>query len=355
MKKRKNFCIDTEIIESKLKGIKGKAKRERLIDSYSRITQRFQKCMFSLHYLRCTMKVQPRDKRTEDENTIIDFALIYNDNIVPKMHFYKIENLYWSQGFDLASYLMTDFKYLGFNFTDLPIWFQSIFTQMEIWLVWYDDTLKIKLEKFYKKYFYLLNSNYINHKLEILPVSLLENEKFRKIIENWSKFRIEFAFNQENFKDSKLTINSWNLENYNWCKEIMDWIKNKGIGQYKLIWYDPELIKELENDIKEWNEILKDYIGIELDDLYIQSFTKSNLNILNSFYQKSSIKEFDLEITKYFSSYIAIMSREEEYDEFKSEILNKNNENRFPNIEEGRFEYHRQYLMLNIKVYQLVL
>ena len=272
------------------------------------------------------------------------------------MHFYKIENLYWSQGFDLASYLMTDFTYLGFNFTDLPIWFQSIFTQMEIWLVWYDDTLKIKLEEFYKEYFYRLNSNFIYHKLEILPVSLLENKKFEKIIENCSKFRIKFTFKQENFKDSKLIINSWNLEKNNWCKEITDWIKNKGIGQYNLIWYDPEFIKELklENYIIDWNEILKDYIGIELDDLYIQSYTKSNLNILNSFYQKSSIEEFDLEKTKYFSSYIVSRSRDEEYDENIREFLNnkKYNEIKFPKNEDETLHYRSQYLMLNRKVHQ---
>ena len=50
------------------------------------------------------MKVKPKGERNDDENTIIDFALIYNDNIVPKMNFYKIENLYWNQGFDLVSY-----------------------------------------------------------------------------------------------------------------------------------------------------------------------------------------------------------------------------------------------------------
>ena len=180
--------------------------------------------MFQLHLIRNTMKVKPKGERSNDENTIIDFALIYNDNIAPKMKFYKIENLYWNQGFDLVSYLMTDFTYLWFNFTDLPIWFQSIFTQTEIWLVWYDDTLKLKLKKFYLKYFDLLNSSFIRHDLEILPISLLENEKFGRIIENKSKIRIIYTFNKGNIKDPKLTINHLDLEDYKGCKYIIDMI-----------------------------------------------------------------------------------------------------------------------------------
>ena len=60
--------------------------------------------MFQLHFFRNTMKMKPKGERNDDENTIIDFALIYHDNIVPKIKFYKIENLYWNQGFDLVSY-----------------------------------------------------------------------------------------------------------------------------------------------------------------------------------------------------------------------------------------------------------
>ena len=303
------------------------------------------------------MKVKSKGERSEDENTIIDFALIYNDNIVPKMKFYKIENLYWNQGFDLVSYLMTDFKYLGFNFTDLPIWFQSIFTKTEIWLVWYDDSLKWKLDKFYIKYFDLLNSSFIRHDLEILPVLLLENEKFGRIIENRSKFRIIYTFNQEKIKDSKLIINNLNLEDYKGCKEFMSiMMKTKRIGKYMLKGYDPELNNYLENDIKDWNKILEDYIGIELYDILCQSFTKSNLNILNSFYQKSSIEEFDLERVKYFSSYIVSISLDEDYDENIREILNnKHNEIKFPKNEDDVLDHRAQYLMLNIKVYLLVL
>ena len=344
--------IDAERIESKLKEIKGKTKRERLIDSYSWIVQKFQKWMFQLHFFRNTMKEKPKGERSDDENTIIDFALFYNDNIAPKMKFYKIKNLYWNQGFDLASYLMTDFKYLGFNFTDLPIWFQSIFTQTEICLVWYDDTLKSKLEKFYIKYFDLLNSSFILHDLEILPVSLLENEKFGRIIENRSKFRIIYTFYQEKIKDSKLIINNLNLEEYKGCKEFMEIIKNKTIGKYMLKGYDPELNNDLEDDIKDWNKILEDYIRIELGEGLCHSFTKSSLNILNSFYQKCSIEEFNLERVKYFSSYIVSISRDEEYEENIREILNnRHNEIKFPKNEDDGLGFRRQYLMLNKKVH----
>ena len=300
------------------------------------------------------MKVKPKGERSDDENTIIDFALIYHDNIVPKIKFYKIENLYWNQGFDLVSYLTNDFTYLGFNFTDLPIWFQSIFTQTEIWLVWYDDSLKLKLDEFYIEYFVLLNSSFIRHDLEILPVSLLENEKFGRIIENRSKFRIIYTFYQEKIKDS---INNLDLEEYKGCKEFMSiMIKTKRIGKYMLKGYDPELNNYLENDIKDWNKILEDYIGIELGDILCQSFTKSYLNILNSFYQKSSIEEFNLERVKYFSSYIVSISVDEDYDENIREILNnRHNEIKFPKNEDEVLEHRAQYLMLNVKVYLLVL
>ena len=131
---------------------------------------------------------------------------------------------------------------------------------------------------------------------------------------------------------------------------------NREIGQYKLIWYDPELSNYLEDDIKEWNKILEDYIGTPLDHIICKSFTKSNLNILNSFNQKSSIEEFNLERVKYFSSYFASISQDEDYDENIRDILNnKYNEIKFPKNEDDGLEHRGQYLMLNKKVHKLLL
>ena len=193
-----------------------------------------------------------------------------------------------------------------------------------------------------------MNSSFIRHDLEILPVSLLENEKFERIIENKSKFRIIYTFYQEKIKDS---INNLNLEDYKGCKEFMEIIKNKTIGKYMLKGYNPELNNYLQDDIKDWNKILEDYIGIELGEEWCQSFTKSNLNILNSFYQKCSIEEFNLERVKYFSSYIVSISRDEEYEENIREILNnRHNDIKFPKNDDA-LGFRRQYLMLNKKVH----
>ena len=106
---------------------------------------RFQKWMFYLHPLRDAMKNQPDDKRTKDDNTLIDFVQIYSD-ICPKMIFYKIENLYCHQGFDLISYLISDFKYLGLEFMCLPISYQSIFEKNWdlVSLVWWRTEIEIR-------------------------------------------------------------------------------------------------------------------------------------------------------------------------------------------------------------------
>ena len=131
------------------------------------------------------MKAEPKIKRTEDENTIIDFALIY-ESILPKMHFYEIKNLACLQGYDLISQLILKFKYLGFDFTDLPITHQSIFGKIEIWMVWYDDQLKQKILDFYVEHITFWGIHPKIYSLQILPASFYENKTFEKnISKSW--------------------------------------------------------------------------------------------------------------------------------------------------------------------------
>ena len=135
------------------------------------------------------MKVQPKDKRTEDENAIIDYALIY-ESILPKMHFYEIKNLVCLQGFDLVNLLVDWFKFLGIEFSDLPISYQSIHSKINLWMVWYDDRLRQKLIEFYYEHIKYLGIDYTVFKLYILPSSLWEDEAFKNILLHQEKFRI---------------------------------------------------------------------------------------------------------------------------------------------------------------------
>ena len=233
--------------------------------------------MFLLHYLRNTMKVQPIDKRTEDENTIIDFALIY-ESILPKMKFYKIENILWHRGFDLISYLVTDFKYLGIEFIDLPISYQSIYEKIEIWMVWYDEKLKSKLMEFYVKYFKQLGLDNEACRLEILPKSLLEDKRFENIIANSDKFRVIHKTTKVDNKLSAVIKNLWISK----VKEVLLEWNFYNIKCYSLTWFDDELNKEFKEDINLWNEILKNYIGIHARFYHKSLCRKSPLMTKNS-------------------------------------------------------------------------
>ena len=182
------------------------------------------------------MKVQPRDKRTNDENTIIDFALIY-ESILPKMHFYEIKNLAWLQGYDLISQLILNFKYLGFDFTDLPIAYQSIFGKIEICMAWYDGQLKQKILDFYLEHLVSLGIHPKIYSLQILPTSFYENKTFEKIFRNHEKFGIVISYkiiNETKF-DLELVKN----------KRLKDILKgsNKKMLSYRLEWFNHELSK----------------------------------------------------------------------------------------------------------------
>ena len=135
------------------------------------------------------MKVQPRDKRTEDESAVIDFALIY-ESILPKMHFYEIKNIVCLQGFDLVNLLTDWFKFLGIEFSYLPISYQSIHSKINLWMVWYDDRLRQKLLEFYYEHIKYLGIDDTVFKLYILPSSLWEDEAFNNILQHQEKFRI---------------------------------------------------------------------------------------------------------------------------------------------------------------------
>ena len=99
---------------------------------------------------------------------------------------------------------MTDFKYLGISFRDLPIVYQSVFDQIKISLVWYDDKLKLKLEEFYKKIIPLLHLNSDLLKLNILPVSLLENKDFENIFKNSDKIRVKTKNNKDKINNKNM-------------------------------------------------------------------------------------------------------------------------------------------------------
>ena len=257
------------------------------------------------------MKVQPRDKRTEDENTIIDFAPIY-ESILPKMRFYKIENILWHRGFDLISYLVTDFKYLGIEFIYLPISYQSIYEKIEIWMVWYDEKLKSKLMEFYVKYFKQLGLDNEACRLEILPKSLLEDKRFENIIANSDKFRV---IHKTTKVDNKLSA----VIQYLWTSKVREvWLEwnFRNIKCYSLTWFDDELNKELKEDINLWNEILKSYIGIHVRYYGDSKFVKENINILNWDHDTKINEEIDINKINNLSIYKVISSKDEDYDEY---------------------------------------
>ena len=175
-------------------------KREQAIDAYSRVVAKFQKWMMKLYYKRSHIKFDAESKPNEDEQIIIDFAYIYSQ-IFPSMYFYQIKNLPIVQGFDLISLLVKDFKYLGIAFDDLPIIYQTVFEQIEICLVWFDDRLKQKLEEFYISNMILLNLDPWQLKLNILPVSLLESKDFSNVVKNSDKIRVHVERDYKNLEN----------------------------------------------------------------------------------------------------------------------------------------------------------
>ena len=214
-------------------------KRVQIKDSYSRVVAKFQKWMIHLYFKRSHIKLDPENKPNKDEQVIIDFAYIYSQ-IFPSMYFYQIKNPPCIQGFDLISLLMTNFKYLGIAFYDLPIVYQTVFEQIEISLVWFDDKLKLKLEEFYLSNMKLLQLDYRLLKLSILPVSLLESEDFSNVVKNSDKIRVRAEYE------------GWSLENQEKklekpfpLKELFE-IKD---GKIYLWSYSLELIKEYQKDL----------------------------------------------------------------------------------------------------------
>ena len=152
---------------------------------------------------RYLIKDETKVEFNEDNQTIIDFVHIYN-KMLPSMYFYQIKDLVLIHGFDLISLLVTDFKYLGIAFNELPIAYQWVYEKVEISLVWYDEKLKLKLEEFYKNNLQLLQLNKNMYKLHILPASLLESDEFENIIKHSEKIRViaEFGSIESNeFKD----------------------------------------------------------------------------------------------------------------------------------------------------------
>ena len=220
------------------------------------------------------MKVKPLDKRTEDENTIIDFALIY-ESILPKMYFYKIEDLILIQGFDLISQLVINFKHLGIKFIDLPITYQSIFGKIEICMFWYDDSLKKKILEFYLQNIELMSLDTNIFGLHIVPNSLLKDINFAEIIKHHAKFRIKVKWDiiskdqlcvdypNITFKDQLVLNNDESTEKLT----------------YEIIWFDLELKKELNDKISNWNRILKDFIGFNLKIKDSHGHPKYSINI----------------------------------------------------------------------------
>ena len=167
--------------------------RKQAIDAYLRVVAKFQKWMLRILYRRSNIKVDTEVKISEDDQTIIDFAYIYN-KMLPSMYFYQIKDLVLIHGFDLISLLITDFKYLGIAFNDLPIAYQWVYEKAEISLVWYDEKLKLKLEEFYKNNLQLLQLDKSIYKLHILPASLLESEEFANIVKHCEKIRVIAKF-----------------------------------------------------------------------------------------------------------------------------------------------------------------
>ena len=214
-------------------------KREQIKDSYSRVVAKFQKWMIHLYFERSFIKLDPESKPNEDEQVIIDFAYIYSQ-IFPSMYFYQIKNPPCIQGFDLISLLMTDFKYLGIAFYDLPIVYQTVFEQIEICLVWFDDKLKLKLEEFYINSMKLLQVDYNLLKLNILPVSLLESEDFSNVVKNSHKIRVRAEYDGKNIENHEK-----NLEKPYPLKELF---KTKD-GKIYLWSYSLELINEYQEDL----------------------------------------------------------------------------------------------------------
>ena len=163
--------------------------RKQAIDAYSRVVAKFQKWMLRILYQRSNIIVNTQVKISEDDHTIVDFAFIYN-KMFPSMFFYHIKDLVLIHGFDLISLLVTDFKYLGIAFNDLPIVYQWVYEKVEISMVWYDERLKLKLEEFYKNNLQFLQLDKNMYKLHILPASLLESDNFANIIKHCEKIRV---------------------------------------------------------------------------------------------------------------------------------------------------------------------
>ena len=259
--------------------------RRQAIDAYSRTVLKFQKCMFQLHYARNTMEVKPRSIRTEEDNEIIDFAVIY-EGIIPKMFFYKIGHLSLLQGFDFISLLMLNFKYLGIDFIDLPIIYQSVFEKIEIWMVWYDDKLKQKIYEFYHNNVIALGLHPRISNLYVLPTYFNKNKAFEEIFKNHEKFGIIF----KNEDLDKVLFNPFKFD-HSLFKDKRKF-KNEHIITYELECFDKELKNVLKNEIFEFNKKLKDFIGINFGGF--SDFSHGFMtNILNWSYQHSIIDGID--------------------------------------------------------------
>ena len=244
-----NIKCDYSQIEQNLKKLESND-RKQIIDAYSRVVSKFQKWIFQLYFKRSLIKIDPETEPKEDDQIIINFAYIYSQ-MLPSIYFYQLKSLMWIQGFDLISLLITEFKYLGISFRDLPIVYQSVFDQIEISLVWYDDKLKQKLEEFYKKIIPLLQLNSDLVKLNILPVSLLESKEFENIVKNSDKIRV-------NAKNVIIPINSLgeNLRRNFPLKEYFEFTSK----EIHMMTFELKEVKENQNNIcyKNKRESLKD-------------------------------------------------------------------------------------------------
>ena len=259
------------------------------------------------------MNVKPKDKRTEDENAIIDFALIY-ETILPKMYFYKIKNLILVQGFDLISQLVINFNHLGIEFIDLPITYQSIFGKIEIWILWYDDSLKRKILEFYNNHSTFIGLNSRSFRLHALPSSFIDNKKFERIFLNNDKFGI--IINSDGSNKIQFDYNEFNSIFKDKIKSVIN-----ELWTYKLKWFDTKLEEELKNDIDDFNWELSNFAGFYL---FKHSWDSIDyvLNLLNWSYQHSINKDIKIEKIKNISCFQIFRFWDEEQNQTLEKILN---------------------------------
>ena len=251
---------------------------------------KFQKCMFCLQHISSLVLNQQSSKRSEGELILAKFASKYLHS-PPPMKFYKIENLPLIQGFDLISSLFLSFKYWGIEFMELPITYQLIFGNVEIWMMWYDKSLKEKLLSFYVHNIELFQLKLDYLKLYVLPVTLLQDQRFSKIIENQESFRLNITLKLIH-KSELISQELWQFlfdSRYHISDNRRFFKQN-----YKLKWFDHKLKEELKYDIEQCDKLLEDYIGYEAIPCKHPGVPKYSINLLNSVHQHSMIAEVDL-------------------------------------------------------------